>query len=167
MKERIGPKIPCEAPEHVPGCACVGCQLPKPESCATCPKVNDDHFTPKSVAKLLGWSDRHVSPDETDEYRRAHPSVEDPENHQWLSIQCHNEKDKDTPLRKDILQRQLRGTYIPFEVHRQIFEAGNTFPLRVYEVTGSPMEPGVEYDLPQTRSERRRERRAARKQSKT
>lgn len=158
MKERLSPKVPCEATEHVASCPCVGCQLPKPDACRTCPKVNDDHFTPKSIAKLLGWSERYVGPEESEEHRLKYPSVEDPENHQWLSYPCHTEKDRDTSLRKTVLQRQLKGEDIPFDVHRQIFEMGNLDPLKVYEQYGEAMQPGVEYQIQSPHRERRRGR---------
>lgn len=135
MKESIGPKRPCEAVEHV----------------AACPhdklKVTDDHITPRSIGKILKWSMEYYNRDDTDIYRLKHPSVNDPENHQWLSEPCHRQKDHDTALRGEVLKQQMQGQNIPFDVHRQIFEMGNLIPLIVYKKYGVCMEPGVEYDI--------------------
>lgn len=88
--------INCEAPEHVT--ACDGWAKSR------------DHFTPKCIGKLLGWSE---------------DQLDSPENIQYLSLPCHKEKDKDTALRKGILRQQLEGRLnLTFKEHTDIFLGG-------------------------------------------
>jgi hypothetical protein len=97
-------------------------------------------------------------PEESETFRIQHPSVEDPENHQWLSYPCHSEKDHDTGLRKEVLKRQMNGVDVPPPVYHQIFEAGNLDPLKVYEQYGEVMIPGKDYEIKNPHRERRRSR---------
>lgn len=85
----------CEAPIHNDRCDGIG--------------NTQDHFTPRAVAKLLGWSRKQI---------------DDPQNKQALSIPCHRDKDQDTPLRVQLLRMEKKGTIFTFEQHRTIFEAG-------------------------------------------
>lgn len=72
----------CEAPDHSPDCNGFG--------------DTRDHFTPRCIARELGWSQQQVN---------------DPMNIQYLSPACHKEKDKTTPERLDQLRRQREGEY--------------------------------------------------------
>lgn len=73
MKDRV-----CEAPYHVADCSGVG--------------ESEDHFTPKCIARLLGWTSEEIH---------------SPENKQWLSFACHAVKDQTTHNRFKILIAQL------------------------------------------------------------
>ena len=92
----------CQAPIHEPNCPCQTCQR---TSCERCHLTNIDHFTPKSVSKLLGWTRKQTN---------------SPENLQWLSLECHREKDRTTPKRKELLHRQLKGNFISLEDYKKI-----------------------------------------------
>lgn len=112
---------PCEAPEHHENCDGRGTSI--------------DHFTPKCIGKLMGWSRSQINA---------------PENLQWLSDPCHTAKDIDTPLRKEVLRRQLKeGLSIPFETHVAVFEQRSLEPLNSIE-----MVQGQEYQIPKTQSSR-------------
>ena len=76
---------PCEAPVHHKNCPCVGCDKPK-----WCRATNQDHFTPKCVAKKMGWKPKQMNR---------------PENLQWLSNPCHRRKDRSTPARKNVVKK--------------------------------------------------------------
>ena len=119
----------CEAPDHVDGCHGKG--------------TTKDHFTPECIAKELGWSFAQTN---------------DEANLQYLSPACHRAKDKDTPLRRDLLREQKNGANVPFPVHQQIFEMQSMDPLLVFRRYGEVMEPGKEYILrpPKTKRPRRR-----------
>jgi len=72
---------PCEAEVHVEGCSGIGC--------------TKDHFTPKSIAReVLGWRNRQINAEE---------------NIQYLSRECHEEKDRTTPDRLNALRAQEQG----------------------------------------------------------
>lgn len=73
MKDRI-----CEAPYHIAACTGIG--------------ESEDHFTPKCIGRLLGWTSEEIS---------------SPENKQWLSVACHAVKDQTTHNRFKILIAQL------------------------------------------------------------
>lgn len=73
MKDRV-----CEAPYHVADCNGIG--------------ESEDHFTPKCIARLLGWTSEEIN---------------SPENKQWLSFACHAIKDQTTHNRFKILIAQL------------------------------------------------------------
>jgi hypothetical protein len=79
---------PCEAPFHVEGCDGRG--------------STRDHFTPRSIAKLLRWGTKRVN---------------SPENIQWLSEACHAEKDRSTPRRLQQVRQQLNGRRLDFGDH--------------------------------------------------
>lgn len=82
----------CEAPIHSPDCSGVG--------------VTRDHFTPKAIAKILGWTPTQIGAQE---------------NLQYLSPECHRDKDKTTPHRLQILRRQLNGELeVRFGQHQQL-----------------------------------------------
>lgn len=83
---------PCEALEHVASCNGIG--------------STKDHFTPRCIAKELGWRQGQVS---------------DPQNIQWLSEDCHKEKDSTTPLRLSLLRKQLQGIPVGFSEHITVF----------------------------------------------
>ncbi|MCK9370906.1 hypothetical protein M0R04_13430 [Candidatus Dojkabacteria bacterium] len=68
--------------------------------------TTDDHFTPRCILRKLKIKDT-------------------PENHQWLSIPCHRAKDKDTPLRNQVLGLEKQGIIFSFEEHRKIFQEGS------------------------------------------
>ena len=78
-----------EAPEHSNGCSGLG--------------NTRDHFTPKCIAKLMGWSNKMINCYE---------------NIQYLSEACHVEKDRTTPKRLELLRRQLEGEMIAFGQHQ-------------------------------------------------
>lgn len=84
MKERFR----CEAPFHTPDCSGWG--------------TTRDHFTPRSVAKLLRWKKKQI---------------DSPENIQYLSSECHREKDKNTRDIKIQVKQQLKGRFIGFGEH--------------------------------------------------
>jgi 5-methylcytosine-specific restriction endonuclease McrA len=65
-----------------------------------------DHFTPRSVGKVLGWTRKQI---------------ESPENMQALSQVCHSQKDSSTPKRLEVLRMERRGVIYSFEEHRQLF----------------------------------------------
>lgn len=73
-----------------------------PEGCNVTEGLTVDHFTPKSIAKLLGWSRRQMD----------HPT-----NRQLLCWPHHQKKDQVTPQIKAQVQFQLKGGYIPFGKH--------------------------------------------------
>ena len=88
----------CEAPEHVENCHGMG--------------TTKDHFTSECIGKVWGWSQEQLDSEE---------------NIQYLSPQCHIEKDKTTALRRDILRQQLRGELnLTFTEHRTIFLGDET-----------------------------------------
>lgn len=68
----------CEAPYHVANCTGIGESV--------------DHFTPKCIARLLGWTDDEIN---------------DKTNKQWLSFACHAAKDLTTNNRLKLLTAQL------------------------------------------------------------
>jgi len=82
-------KYPCEAPFHVQGCDGKG--------------VTRDHFTPRSIAKELNWTDKEIG---------------SPMNIQHLSVPCHKAKDGTTPSRLYLLRGQLQGRNVGFEQHQ-------------------------------------------------
>ncbi|MCL4417475.1 MAG: hypothetical protein M1365_12405 [Actinobacteria bacterium] len=83
---------PCENPgQHAPDCNGVG--------------ETRDHITPKSIARLLGWTESEIK---------------DPNNIQHLSQACHRQKDGTTPIRLEVLTRQLAGEFIGFELHTKL-----------------------------------------------
>lgn len=87
MSER-SKKGPCEAPEHSADCNGFG--------------NTKDHFTPRVIIKLLGWT-------------RA--QKKDPMNFQYLSAACHRDKDASTPLRASLLRAQLHGQFLALGDH--------------------------------------------------
>lgn len=68
----------CEAPYHVAACSGKG--------------ESEDHFTPKCIGRLLGWTSEEIN---------------SPNNKQWLSFACHAIKDQTTSNRLKILTAQL------------------------------------------------------------
>lgn len=92
----------CEAPQHIPDCSGRG--------------STKDHFTPKCVAKINGWTRTRVN------------SLN---NLQYLSPECHGEKDRDTALRKEVLLQQLAGSqrWSTFESHLATF-LGDEYVMR-------------------------------------
>lgn len=84
MKERR----PCEAEVHDPRCNGWANSI--------------DHFTPKCIAKLWGWSKKQT---------------EDPMNLQYLNEYCHRLKDKATPDMKRQLLEQMKGKFIGLGEH--------------------------------------------------
>ena len=94
MKERQ----PCQAEIHVENCACQRCVQTR---CHTCKRISLDHFTPQCIAKkILHWSRKRMSSDD---------------NTQWLSKECHIEKDRTTPERYMADLRQRKGKRITLE----------------------------------------------------
>jgi hypothetical protein len=84
----------CEAPIHALDCSGEG--------------ITRDHFTPKAIAKEFGWSPREVGSEE---------------NLQYLSPQCHRDKDRSTPRRLNLLRRQLnKNTEVKFGDHQKLVE---------------------------------------------
>lgn len=79
---------PCEAPEHADGCNGRG--------------DTKDHFTPKCIAKLLGWKNNRINA---------------PENIQYLSRACHEQKDRSTPRRLKQVREQINGRMIKLGEH--------------------------------------------------
>ncbi len=92
MGKETQPTRSCEAPEHTEGCNGYG--------------NTKDHFTPKGVAKLLGWS---------------HKRLDNPMNIQWLSTACHRAKDSTTDKRVEILLDQLNGIERTLEEYMLFF----------------------------------------------
>lgn len=92
----------CQAPIHEPNCPCQTCLK---INCDNCHKTNLDHFTPKCIAKVWGWNKKQTN---------------SPENLQWLSLECHREKDATTPKRKSLLHQQLRGKFVGIEDYRKL-----------------------------------------------
>lgn len=78
----------CEAPVHTPSCNGIATSI--------------DHFTPRCIGKLLGWSKKQIDSDE---------------NKQWLSQPCHASKDRTTPAKLQQVKFQLRGGSINFGQH--------------------------------------------------
>ncbi len=69
----------CSAEFHVPECPCIRCPR---TNCDGCTKTNVDHFTPRCII------------------RKNHNHFNSKtENLQWLSIDCHRDKDSSTPSR--------------------------------------------------------------------
>lgn len=99
MKEKIPPKRPCEAPAHVENCPCVSCVS---RDCQRCPLITKDHFTPKCIAKEIGWG-----------YARTNRA----NNLQWLSEPCHIKKDSSTPARRNQLVFQMQGNVLRLGDH--------------------------------------------------
>jgi hypothetical protein len=94
MKE----KRSCEAEYHVKDCLCQRCQR---RNCADCHQITLDHFTPKCIAKgILHWKPKQTNSDQ---------------NTQWLSRECHQEKDHTTPDRLVADKRQSHGRRITLE----------------------------------------------------
>lgn len=115
---------PCEAPEHHPNCDGIG--------------STKDHFTPQCIAKLYRWKKKEIDA---------------PENIQYLSPACHIEKDRTTPLRKEILKLQLQGHIeVPFGGHQRILH-DERIPSS-YFVISQPMDQGREYQIPTPSSSR-------------
>lgn len=79
---------PCEAPEHAEECNGRG--------------ETTDHFTPKCIARIMGWTRSRVNM---------------PDNLQYLSRACHNQKDRDTAKRRELLLYQLEGGTLKFGDH--------------------------------------------------
>ena len=102
-KETLKPKQPCESPNHNKDCPCIKCVS---KNCTDCPLLTKDHFTPQCIAKVLGWS----------RYRTNRNN-----NIQWLTRPCHDDKDRDTAKRKDVLVSQLAGKNISLQRHQMIF----------------------------------------------
>jgi|GEM_PF-1491404 hypothetical protein len=88
-KEEFFP--PCEAPIHCDECDGVG--------------RTKDHFTPKCIAKLWGWSGKQIGAEE---------------NLQYLSEPCHIAKDISTPARYELAKEQMDGAYIAFGEHQMV-----------------------------------------------
>jgi hypothetical protein len=65
----------------------------------------EDHFTPKCIAKLWKWKQKEIN---------------SPENIQYLSRACHDEKDKTTEARLTLLRQQLKGVYISLEYYKTV-----------------------------------------------
>jgi len=86
-KEQMYP--PCEAPIHCDDCDGVG--------------RTKDHFTPKCIAKLWGWSGKQIGAEE---------------NLQYLSEACHKAKDLSTPARFELAVEQMNGANIAFGEHQ-------------------------------------------------
>lgn len=84
----------CQAPIHAEGCERAGFAL------------TQDHFTPKSIIKL---------------FNNGEDLKRDPDEYQWLSRACHIAKDRDTALRKEVLEKQLQGEVFDFQRHRAVF----------------------------------------------
>lgn len=61
-----------------------------------------DHFTPKCIARMLGWSRKQV---------------QDPMNKQLLCKEHHREKDESTPDKVFQLREQRKGRFIGFGEH--------------------------------------------------
>jgi len=81
----------CEAEIHAPDCDGRG--------------TTRDHFTPRCIAKLLGWSSEQIG---------------SPENIQYLSQACHVLKDRSTPLRFQLLRSQLsKGHWVGLGDHQR------------------------------------------------
>lgn len=104
-KNRNGYYQQCEAPSHVAGCNGKGTTV--------------DHFTPKCVARELGWTK---------------DMVESWENKQYLSEACHKAKDKDTPARAALVRYQEKqGHEVKFGEHEHLlhlFSSGKTVEER-------------------------------------
>ena len=79
---------PCEAPIHNESCDGVGSTV--------------DHFTPKCIGKLWGWS---------------YEQINAKENIQYLSEPCHKDKDRTTEARLLLARKQLKGAYISLEYY--------------------------------------------------
>jgi len=75
----------CEAPTHHPDCNGVG--------------STKDHFTSKAIARARKWS---------------HKKLNDPENIQYLSPSCHQEKDKNNAQIAQQVRFQVNGGTIRF-----------------------------------------------------
>ena len=73
-----------------------------PDGCSVTSGLTVDHFTPKCVAKILGWSRKKLNA---------------PSNRQLLCWDHHLKKDSVTPQIKQQLKFQLSGGFIPFEKH--------------------------------------------------
>jgi 5-methylcytosine-specific restriction endonuclease McrA len=83
----------CEAPIHSKDCCGYG--------------LTRDHFTPRSIAKVLKWSGNELGA---------------PENLQYLSPQCHRDKDATTAKRLSLLERQLKGKEVKFGDHQKLLD---------------------------------------------
>lgn len=81
---------PCEAPIHSPHCNGRG--------------ETEDHFTPKCIARKLGWSKKQINA---------------PENIQFLSHACHDRKDRSTPRRLQQVIDQLHGKVFKLGDHNK------------------------------------------------
>jgi hypothetical protein len=88
FKRKRDAGAPCEAPEHVSDCNGLGSTI--------------DHLTPKCIARVLGW-------------RRKKLNAAD--NLQLLSEECHQAKDRDTAMRRNLLIEQLEGRTVRFGDH--------------------------------------------------
>lgn len=73
-----------------------------PEGCNVKKGLTIDHFTPKCVAKMLGWSRKQLN---------------DPMNRQKLCWDHHLMKDSVTPQVKEQVRFQLQGGFIDFGQH--------------------------------------------------
>ena len=95
----------CQAPIHSQDCPCQKCQR---VSCGNCRLTNIDHFTPRSIAKKVwGWKSKQIN---------------SPENLQYLSYQCHRDKDSTTPDRLRLGLAQKRGKFIGLEDYLDIIK---------------------------------------------
>lgn len=73
-----------------------------PQGCNVTDGLTVDHFTPKCIAKLLGWSRKQI---------------DQPANRQLLCWDHHKQKDSVTPQVKEQVRFQLKGGFIPFGQH--------------------------------------------------
>lgn len=64
-----------------------------------------DHTTGKAIGRLLGLT---------------HKEVNRPENREWLSRPCHEQKDKKTTEVIQTLQKQKKGNFVGFGQHPPI-----------------------------------------------
>lgn len=82
---------PCEAPVHNEKCNGEGNTV--------------DHFTPTCICKVWGWTKEEMNA---------------PENLQYLSRECHDDKDKTTEARLTLARKQLKGAYISLKYYLTI-----------------------------------------------
>lgn len=89
--ERIRGLTHCEAPFHTEGCNGIATTI--------------DHFTPECIGKLWGWSQDEIDADE---------------NLQYLSKQCHKEKDFTTQARLALAVLQQGGEHVGVGEHQKV-----------------------------------------------
>lgn len=86
-----------------PGRTVYYCEHEGPDGPCSNLGVTTDHFTPRCIARELGWTPQQVGASE---------------NRQYLCREHHNTKDADTPARRDVLRGQLKGNlFIGFGEH--------------------------------------------------